>query len=94
MNFITVDTWLVLGIIALIGLVVFFRKREAWGGLILGVFIGFAIAFINMAKGGSFNYSYVKTLIDNDRKGIEDNAYRIYQLVTLELWCRHYLSEQ
>lgn len=43
-------------------------------------------------KRGIFNYSFVKQLIDNDRKGIEDNAYRIYQLLTIELWCREFLD--
>ena len=44
-------------------------------------------------KRGFFNYSYIKKLIDEDRKGLEDNAYRIYQLLTLELWCRQYLDD-
>jgi asparagine synthase (glutamine-hydrolysing) len=43
-------------------------------------------------KRGIFNYSFVKQLIDNDRNGIEDNAYRIYQLLTVELWCRQYID--
>lgn len=46
----------------------------------------------NVKKRGFFNYAYIKQLIDNDRKGIEDNAYRIYQLLTVELWCRSYLD--
>jgi asparagine synthase (glutamine-hydrolysing) len=41
---------------------------------------------------GFFNYHYIKKMIENDRKGIEDNAYRIYQLLTLELWCRRYID--
>jgi asparagine synthase (glutamine-hydrolysing) len=41
---------------------------------------------------GFFNYPFVKQLIDEDRKGIEDHAYRIYQLLTLELWCRRFLD--
>jgi asparagine synthase (glutamine-hydrolysing) len=40
---------------------------------------------------GLFNYGYVKKLIDEDRKGVADHAYRIYQLITLELWFRQYL---
>lgn len=44
-------------------------------------------------KRGIFNYSFVKQIIDNDRKGIEDNAYRIYQLLTIELWCREYMDD-
>jgi asparagine synthase (glutamine-hydrolysing) len=39
-----------------------------------------------------FNYEYVKKLIEDDRKGLEDNAYRIYQLLTLELWSRKFLD--
>ena len=43
-------------------------------------------------KRGLFHYSYVKKLIDEDRKGTADHAYRIYQLITLELWFREYLE--
>jgi len=46
----------------------------------------------NITKRGILNYSFVKKLIDNDRRGIEDNAYQIYQLLTLELWCKEYLD--
>lgn len=42
---------------------------------------------------GFVNYAVVKKLIENDRNGIEDNAYQIYQLLTLELWCREYLDK-
>jgi asparagine synthase (glutamine-hydrolysing) len=44
-------------------------------------------------KRGFLNYSFVKRLIDKDRKGEEDNAYQIYQLLTLELWCREYVDQ-
>ena len=44
-------------------------------------------------KRGFFHYNYIRQLIENDRKGAEDNAYRIYQLLTLELWCRRFLDE-
>jgi asparagine synthase (glutamine-hydrolysing) len=47
----------------------------------------------SVERRGFFNYAYIRNLIDNDRKGTEDNAYRIYQLLTLELWCRHYLDK-
>jgi asparagine synthase (glutamine-hydrolysing) len=47
----------------------------------------------NVTKRGILNYGFVKRLIDNDRKGIEDNAYQIYQLLTLELWCREFLDK-
>ena len=44
-------------------------------------------------KRGFMNYSFVKKLIENDRSGEEDKAYQIYQLLTLELWCREYLDK-
>lgn len=46
----------------------------------------------NVIKRDLLNYSFVKKLIDEDREGRADNAYQIYQLLTLELWCREYLD--
>ncbi|HRI24063.1 MAG TPA: asparagine synthase (glutamine-hydrolyzing) [Ferruginibacter sp.] len=43
-------------------------------------------------KRGFVNYSVVKKLITDDRNGSADNAYQIYQLLTLELWCREFLD--
>jgi len=47
----------------------------------------------NISKRGFLNYEFVKKLIENDRSGYEDGAYQIYQLLTLELWCREYLDK-
>ena len=47
----------------------------------------------NINKRGFLNYSIVKKMIDNDRNGIDDYAYQIYQLLTLELWFREYLDK-
>jgi asparagine synthase (glutamine-hydrolysing) len=47
----------------------------------------------NIKKRGFFNFEFVKKIIDNDRNAVEDNAYQIYQLLTLELWCREYLDK-
>jgi asparagine synthase (glutamine-hydrolysing) len=44
-------------------------------------------------KRGLFHYAYIKQLIDTDRAGKEDNAYKLYQLLTLELWCRTYVDQ-
>ena len=44
-------------------------------------------------KRGFLNYDYVKKIINDDRNGQNDNAYQIYQLLTLELWCREYLDK-
>jgi asparagine synthase (glutamine-hydrolysing) len=43
-------------------------------------------------KRGIFNYAYIRQLIDEDRKGAADHAYRIYQLITLELWLKEYID--
>ena len=45
-----------------------------------------------ISKRGFVNYAVVKKLIDDDRNGIADNAYQVYQLLTLELWCREYID--
>lgn len=45
-----------------------------------------------ITKRGFVNYAVVKKLIDDDRNGVADNAYQIYQLLTLELWCREYID--
>ncbi len=47
----------------------------------------------NVNKRGFLNYSFVKKLIDQDRNGEKDNAYQIYQLLTLELWCKEFLDK-
>lgn len=46
----------------------------------------------NIVKRGIFDHKYINKLIQNDRLGIEDNAYRIYQLLTLELWFRKFID--
>lgn len=46
----------------------------------------------NIEKRGFFNYEMVKKIIDDDRNGKQDNAYRIYQMLTIELWCREFLD--
>ncbi len=46
----------------------------------------------NIDRRGIFNYAFVQTLIENDRNGKEDNAYRIYQLLTFELWCQRFID--
>jgi len=47
----------------------------------------------NIVSRGFFNYPFIKKMIENDRGGLADNAYQIYQLLTLELWCREYLDK-
>lgn len=47
----------------------------------------------NIKKRKLFNYRFVKKLIDEDRRGASDNAYRIYQLLTVELWLRQFTDQ-
>ena len=47
----------------------------------------------NVDRRGIVDYSVVKRMIDEDRCGVADNAYRIYQLLTLELWFREFVDE-
>lgn len=44
-------------------------------------------------KRGVFKYDYIKKIIEDDRKGINDNAYRIYQLLTIELWFQEFIDK-
>ena len=41
---------------------------------------------------GIFCYSEVKKLIEDDRRGWQDNAYQIYQLLSIELWFREFMD--
>ena len=43
---------------------------------------------------GIFNYEFIEKLIDDDRAGIKDNAYQIYQLLTIELWFREFIDKR
>ena len=43
---------------------------------------------------GIFNYSMIKRIIDEDRAGLRDNAYRIYQLLTIELWFQEFVDKR
>lgn len=49
------NTWTILGILAAIGLLIFYKTKAAWGFFLLGIFIGFAIAAINYGESNSFD---------------------------------------
>ncbi len=48
----------------------------------------------NIKNRGIFNYPYIKKLIQDDRLGRKDNAYQIYELLTLELWFRTFVDHR
>ena len=41
---------------------------------------------------GYLNYSYVKKIINDHRQGKNDNAYRIWAFLTLEIWFRTFID--
>jgi len=49
--------WTILGIIAIILLIIFWQKRNAvWGGLTIGIIIGFMVTVFYLFKKGEFNW--------------------------------------
>jgi len=54
------DVWTILGILAIVLLVFFSKGRNAvWGGLILGILLGFAVVFFLVLKGDGFNWYFL-----------------------------------
>jgi asparagine synthase (glutamine-hydrolysing) len=47
----------------------------------------------NVSRRGYFNYAEVRRLIDDNLSGREDNALKIFQLLTLELWHREFIDQ-
>lgn len=48
----------------------------------------------SVKRRGIFNYASIKKIINDDRTGVRDNAYRIYQLLTIELWFREFFDNR
>lgn len=46
----------------------------------------------NINKRGIFNYKFLKEIIENEKKGLEDNAHKIYQFLTIEIWFRRFIN--
>jgi len=67
---------------------------RAWISHDLRKYIDEVLTVENIKKRGLLNPIFVRNLIENDRRGIEDNAYQIYQLLTLELWMQSYLDHR
>jgi len=53
--------WTIVGIIVLVLLIIYFKKgsNSVWGGLTIGVIIGFIIAVISAAIGKGFNWQII-----------------------------------
>jgi len=59
---------------------------RAWISTSLRELIDDALSESTLRKRGLFDPAMVRKIIADDRSGREDNAYRIYQLLTVELW--------
>jgi asparagine synthase (glutamine-hydrolysing) len=65
---------------------------RSWVSNELKVMVDDLLSVETINKRGFLNADFVQKLISDDRNGTQDNAYQIYQLLTLELWCREYLD--
>lgn len=61
---------------------------RAWVRGPLSELVGDLLNEASLKARGIYDYRYVRELIDNDRRGIEDNALVIWTLLTNELWFR------
>jgi len=59
------NIWLVLGIVAFVSLIIYWSKRGAvWGGLTLGIVLGFFVAIYFLITGRGFSWiSWVRCAI-------------------------------
>jgi len=54
------NIWYILGIIAVVLLIIYWPKRSAvWGGLTIGIIIGFIVAIFYLSKETGFNWFIV-----------------------------------
>jgi MFS superfamily sulfate permease-like transporter len=54
------EIWNILGLLATIALIIFWRRRNAvWGGLFIGIVLGLVIAIIYTIMGNGFNWSII-----------------------------------
>ena len=54
---VNINIWTIFGVITIILLILFWRKRNAvWGGLTIGIIIGFIVAILYLSKGSGFNW--------------------------------------
>ncbi|MFQ3598304.1 MAG: asparagine synthase (glutamine-hydrolyzing) [Chloroherpetonaceae bacterium] len=65
---------------------------RAWVKKDLDALIKDCLSESQLKKRGIFNPKAVRSIIERDKTGKEDFAHRIWALLTLELWTRHFLD--
>ena len=66
---------------------------RAWISGALSDMVDHLLSKKSVERRGIIEYSIVQRMIDEDRRGVADHAYRIYHLLTLELWFREFVDE-
>lgn len=57
---INLDIWKIFGIIIIVLLIIYWRKRNAvWGGLTMGIILGLAVTIFYFFKGNSFSWFFI-----------------------------------
>ena len=76
-----------------------YRSKASFGAPIrswisgeLSEMIGDFLSPEGVRKRGIFNPTAVQEMIRRDRLGLDDYAYQIYQLLTLEIWFREFMD--
>ncbi|NJN52376.1 MAG: asparagine synthase (glutamine-hydrolyzing) [Gammaproteobacteria bacterium] len=65
---------------------------RSWISGALAEMVGDLLSRERVQRRGWFDAAGVAKLIDDDRRGRQDNAYRIYQLLTVELWFEQFID--
>jgi len=79
---------------------IIYRPKASFGAPIRSWISGDLSGMVNdllstkkVKERGIFNPIFVRDLIESDKKGLKDNAYQIYQLLTIELWFQQFVDK-
>jgi len=71
----------------------FSAPMRAWLKGPLAEMVGDILSEESMKRRGIYNHKYVSSLIEKNKKGIEDNSQLIWRLLTKELWYRTFFDD-
>jgi ABC-type uncharacterized transport system permease subunit len=55
----SISGWTVLAVLAIVAVMVFYQRGRVWGGLSLGIIIGFVIALVYVFQGNTFAWEMI-----------------------------------